>query len=555
MFVETIFKRPSRIGIIVGMVFLAYSLTPSLIPRSWVEQAAIAALSFLCGYGIGVGIAALWRYLQLPAVPKTYQSRIAWILLAAAALFLLFFVYRSLAWQNNVRQTVGLGPAKSVDPVRMLLLTTVLTAILLLVFRLLWWLAKAIVRLASQLIPRRVGQVIGIAVAALVIVFLINGLLIRTIFDMLNSTYATTNSQNYEHVSPPTSSLRSGGPDSLVTWESLGKEGRRFVSTGPTTEDITEFWDKEAESEPIRVYIGSESASTLEERADLALQELVRTNAFDREILVLVTSTGNGWVDANSVDAVEYIFGGETAVVAFQYSYLPSVYSLLADKDAATESSVAMFDKIHEYWRTLDREGRPDFYLYALSLGTYGSQAAVTNVSQLNDPIHGALWAGPPFVSEFWQQITSHRDPSTPIWLPVYQEGRTIRFTNTGEELDDLDVEWLPNRFIYLQQAGDPIVLFRVDSFYRELEWLQEGSRSPKAPSLMQWRPVVTFWQLIFDMVMATGDALPDGNGHRYSSDAYIESWVALTEPTGWTGGQTEALKTLFRTLGNLNKP
>ena len=64
---------------------------------------------------------------------------------------------------------------------------------------------------------------------------------------MLNATYATTNSQNYEHVSPPTSSLRSGGPDSLVTWESLGKEGRRFVSTGPTTEDITEFWGKEAE--------------------------------------------------------------------------------------------------------------------------------------------------------------------------------------------------------------------------------------------------------------------------------------------------------------------
>ena len=127
MFVETIFKRPSRIGIIFGMVFMAYSLTPSLIPRSWAEQAAIAALSFLCGYGIGVGITALWRYLQLPVVPKAYQSRIAWILLAAAAIFLLFFVYRSLGWQNNVRQTVGLGPAKSVDPVRMLLLATVLS--------------------------------------------------------------------------------------------------------------------------------------------------------------------------------------------------------------------------------------------------------------------------------------------------------------------------------------------------------------------------------------------------------------------------------------------
>jgi uncharacterized membrane protein len=555
MFVTTLFKRPSLIGIMVGMVLMALSLTPSLIPRSWTVQAAIAALSFLCGYGIGVGLNALWNYLQLPDIPERHQQRISRILLIGAALFLLYFVYRSLGWQNNVRATVGLEPANSIDPLRMLLLSVVLSALLLLVLRLLWWLAQQIVDLANRIIPRRLGQVIGVAIAALVIFLLINDVLIRTIFDVLNATYATANSQNYANVSPPTSPLRSGSPDSPVTWDSLGKEGRRFVGTGPTTDEIAEFWGGDAEAEPIRIYIGSESAATLEARAELALQELIRTGAFEREILVLVTSTGNGWVDANSLDAVEYIFGGDTAIVAFQYSYLPSVYSMLADKDAATEASVAMFDKIHAYWRTLDADGRPEFYLYALSLGTYGSQAAVTNVSQLNDPIHGALWAGPPFVSEFWQRITRHRDPASPIWLPVYQEGRTIRFTNTGEELDDLDGEWLPNRFIYLQQAGDPIVFFEIDSFYRVPEWLQEGTRSPKAPSEMKWYPVVTFWQLIFDMVTGTSDALPDGNGHRYSSDAYIKSWVAMTEPADWTEQQTEALIELFHSLGNLNKP
>ena len=90
---------------------------------------------------------------------------------------------------------------------------------------------------------------------------------------------------------------------------------------------------------------------------------------------------------------------------------------------------------------------------------------------------------------------------------------------------------------------------------FREPEWLQEGTRSPKAPAQMEWYPVVTFWQLIFDMVLGVGDSIPDGNGHRYSSDAYIKSWVAMTEPSGWTDQQTEALITLFRSLGNLNKP
>jgi uncharacterized membrane protein len=549
------FKRPSSIGILFGLFFMALSLTPSLIPRSWTVQAAIAALSFLCGYGIGVGLNGFWRYLQLPTIRQEYQQRISWTLLAASAIFLLYFVYRSLEWQNNVRQTVALEPADSVDPWRMLLLAIALIACLLLVIRLLWWLAREIVQIANRLIPRRVGQVIGIVAATLVIVLLINDVLIRSIFDMLRSTYSLANGQNYDNVSPPTSALRSGSPDSLVSWESLGKQGRRFVSTGPTAEEIAAFWEEEDKAEPIRIYIGLESAPTHQKRADLALQEMLRTNAFDREMLVLVTSTGNGWVDSNSVNAVEYIFGGDTAIVAFQYSYLPSLYSILADKDAATDSSIAMFDTIHERWRTLEADEKPAFYLYALSLGTYGSQAAVTNVSQLNDPVHGALWAGPPFVSEFWRRITENREPGTPIWLPVYQDGRTIRFTNTGEELDDLDGKWLPNRIIYLQQAGDPIVFFQADSFFRAPEWLQEGTRSPKAPSDMKWYPVVTFWQLIFDMVTGTSDALPDGNGHRYSSDAYIKSWVAMTEPADWTDQQTEALIALFHSLGNLNKP
>ena len=552
---KTLLKRPSMFGVMLGMVAMALSLTPSLIPRGWVQQAVIAALTFISGYAVGVGLNALWRYLQLPVIPRARQARVTWVLLGVAALVLLYAVVRSLGWQNNVRETVGLDPLDSTAPLRMILLAVLLSAFLLLVLRVLGWLGGRVIALTNRIIPRRVGRVIGIGLAVLVIFFLINGVLIRAVFDALDATYSVANSGNYDNVSPPTSPLRSGSPESLVAWETLGKEGRRFVGTGPTTAEIADFWGKDAEAEPIRIYIGSESAPTLEERAALALQELQRTNAFDRELLILVTSTGNGWVDANAINAIEYIYGGDTAIVAFQYSYLPSVYSMLADKEAATRASVAMFDTIHGYWRTLGPDTRPAFYLYALSLGTYGSQAAVSNVNQLNDPIHGALWAGPPFVSEFWQQLTAQRDPGTPIWQPVYQGGTTMRFTNTGANLHDDEDAWLRNRFIYLQQAGDPIVFFRPDSLYRKPEWLQEEQRSPKAPSQMHWYPVVTFWQLIFDMVMAVGDSLPDGNGHRYSSDAYIESWVAMTQPPEWSAAQSDALKSLFHSLGNLNKP
>lgn len=556
MQIRTIIKRPSSVGIILGTILLGISLTPSLIPRTWIQQAVIAAVSFISGYGVGVGINALWRYLELPTFPPGQpRKRATQISLAVSGVILVYFLFRSLAWQNSLRQLVGLEPVDSTYPLRMILLAAVVAAILLIFFRFLSWLAQTAVRLITKVLPHRYGQVIGILIAGLLIVFIVNGMLIGAIFDGLNATYSVRDGTTYENVVQPTSALRSGSPESLADWTTLGREGRRFVGTGPTATDIAAFWGEESAADPIRIYIGSKSADSLQARSDLALQELIRTNGFERDVLILVTSTGNGWVDSNALNSLEYINRGNTTTVAFQYSYLPSVYSLMADKDAATEASVSMFNTIHRYWQELDEDTRPEFYLHGLSLGAYGSQAAVSNVNLFNDPIDGALWAGPPFVSEFWRQITKDREVGTPVWRPVYQGGTTIRFTNQGEDLAETPETWLDNRIIYLQQAGDPIVFFTPSSLYRAPEWLHEDERSPKAPAEMKWYPVVTFWQLIFDMVLGTSDTLPDGNGHRYASGSYIDSWIALMEPADWSSAQTEQLKELFLTMDNPNKP
>ena len=46
--------------------------------------------------------------------------------------------------------------------------------------------------------------------------------------------------------------------------------------------------------EPIRVYVGLESADGTRDRVALAMAELERTNAFDRSVLVVNTTTGTG---------------------------------------------------------------------------------------------------------------------------------------------------------------------------------------------------------------------------------------------------------------------
>ena len=118
--------------------------------------------------------------------------------------------------------------------------------------------------------------------------------------------------------------------------------------------------------EPIRAYVGLKSAETLQERADLLLAELKRTGAFDREVLVVATTTGTGFLDPRGVDPVEYAFNGDTAIAGVQYSYLPSWLSLLADKQSVKETSRVVFDTVHAYWATLPEASRPKLYLYGL---------------------------------------------------------------------------------------------------------------------------------------------------------------------------------------------
>ncbi|WP_284329407.1 alpha/beta-hydrolase family protein [Demequina litorisediminis] len=104
----------------------------------------------------------------------------------------------------------------------------------------------------------------------------------------------------------------------------MGRQGRSFVSTGPTASEI-DATSAGGALEPVRAYVGLRSADSLEERAQLLLDELIRTDAFDREILVVATTTGTGYLDPHGVDSLEYLWNGDTAIAGMQYSYLPSL--------------------------------------------------------------------------------------------------------------------------------------------------------------------------------------------------------------------------------------
>src|SRR4029077_9349887 len=142
-------------------------------------------------------------------------------------------------------------------------------------------------------------------------------------------------------VAQPTQPERSGSPASLVKWSTLGVQGRDFTGIGtklgPTLQQLSEF-NRAPAKEPVRVYVGLESADSLQKRVDLALAELDRTHAWSREALTVFTTTGTGWVDERAASPLEYMYGGNTASVALQYSYLPSWISFLVDVQKAADT-------------------------------------------------------------------------------------------------------------------------------------------------------------------------------------------------------------------------
>jgi len=91
-------------------------------------------------------------------------------------------------------------------------------------------------------------------------------------------------------------------PGSGVAWETLSRQGRRNVATAVRPEQIEKVMGEPAAAEPIRVFVGLESAPTEAERVALAMAELERTGAFDRELLMVISPTGTEYVNYVAVE-------------------------------------------------------------------------------------------------------------------------------------------------------------------------------------------------------------------------------------------------------------
>ena len=536
-----LWRQFSVVGLLVGTLFFAFSLTPSLVPRPFLVQGLISGLSFTAGYAVGFFGRWLWSYVELP-VPG---PRVDWVIKILATVICsvvaVTFLWQAGEWQNALRALMEMEEAGGVQPVSVGLMTLVVFVILLTLARLFKHTFRFLALWLGRYIPQHVSNVVGVLVAAALFWSVIDGVIFSLALRAADNSYQQVDALIEDELTRPTDPLKAGSVDSYVDWRDLGRQGRNFVSSGPRASDLSEFFGENT-MEPIRIYVGLNAAETAEERADLALRELKRVNAFERSVLLLVTPTGTGWVDPAALNPMEYLHRGDIATVTAQYSYLPSALSLMVEGEYGAEMARALFEKVYGHWSSLPADERPRLYLHGLSLGALNSDRSFDIYDVIQDPFHGALWSGPPFRSETWRKATRERDPGTPAWLPSFRDGDVVRFMNQHQGLDRYDGEWGAFRIAYLQHASDPITFFDPESFYREPEWIREP-RGPDVSPDLRWYPIVTMLQLAADM--AAGST-PAGFGHTFAANDYIDAWRVLTEPEGWSESDIERLRALF---------
>lgn len=534
-------RRLHPVGLAAALLFFTWSMSPSLLPRAWYLQGLATGISIALGYGLGCLVAWLVRACGVAPTWSTRTRRIGWGLLAAAAVVLVpVLLVLGGVWQNYVRDLVSAPRTPRAHVLLVFVIAVAVWFVLLSAARGIRSGTRRCSAFARRFVPRPAANVAGLAAAVVLGVLLVNGALYNGVIAFANWSFSGADTDTAAGVEAPTAPERSGSPASAQAWDTLGQEGRTFVGRGPDAAAITEVTGRPA-LEPIRVYAGRESAESVAGVAELVTAELDRTNAWDRKVLAVNTTTGRGWVNQNVASSLEYLEGGDTAIASMQYSFLPSPLAFIADRQTPQVAGRALFNAVFARWIDLPVETRPKLVVFGESLGAYGGQNAFAGYQDMATRVDGALWVGTPNFTPQWQEVTAERDPGSSEILPVVDDGRAVRFASDPQDLD-LGTEWGPRRAVYWQHASDPIVWWSPSLLLNKPAWLTEPRGRDVDPNI-RWLPLVTFWQVTLDMVFSAD--VPSGHGHAYGAEA-VDMWARILPDAGWTQADSDRVRAVL---------
>lgn len=530
---------------ILGAEVAAWSaISPSLLPHPWWVTTANVAISQAAGHTVGVGVSNLiaaiasarnWTYPRALRRKTAVPVQIAMGTMTVASY--LSAALRRSEHERLVEDPTRLGPLQTLAGIG---LGSIGYGALLLAGEGIQVTADRFNNELRRWMPPAVSWPVAILGLSALGAVLTDKVVIR---QTLNTAYRNADELNREFLpgaTKPREPERSGSPDSLERWKYLGRQGRAVVAGGPRKADLEEVLGVEAK-EPIRVFIGLKDRRP-EEQALLALQEMDRTDAWSRRAIAVLSSAGTGWINDFHTSGFEFLNRGDCAIVAQQYSFMPSAYSYASDRSVPVRSSRVLINAIRERLAELPEDKRPRLYVGGESLGAYGVADSFDSVDSLLDSIDGGVFTGTPGFTARHIQLTKNRDHGSPERLPVVDGGRHVRFTAHPDHLEhtfdgsEYEQEWQFPRAVFAQHASDPVVWWDWWLFIRKPDWLREpGSRGVKAPEAqhvdvlqnMRWVPFITGWQVGVDQL--TSQQQPGGHGHQYHNET-VAYWNAVLD-------------------------
>lgn len=314
---------------------------------------------------------------------------------------------------------------------------------------------------------------------------------------------------------PPEDDHVSGGPKSLIDYDSLARDGRRFVSLRTPAGELVQFGPAR---EPIRVYVGINSAQGVSEQVDLAMSELDRLDAWSRSTLLVMAPSGSGYADYVAVESVEALTAGDCASVVIQYGVWPSMLSLRRVV-VGVESLRGLLDRILQRCEQMSEP--PKVVMYGESLGARVAQEALTRqpcvVTDDGDVpgVAAVVSIGTPGGASLRNDMLAN--PAT-VHLDRWQQMR-------GRESATL---W------FVDHDADPVTKWDGALAWRDPAWLRRKVRGRNVPDDMAWFPVLTWWQVIFDLVYAAQQqsGVFRSIGHDYRADvAPVMAAALATRP------------------------
>jgi uncharacterized membrane protein len=330
---------------------------------------------------------------------------------------------------------------------------------------------------------------------------------------------------------PPPVAQVSGSSSSLVPFETLSRQGRRYVWNLVRPDIIESVMGAPAVATPIRAYVGLESAPTEDDRVALAMAELERTGAFERSWLMFTSPTGTGYVNYAAVGALECLTRGDCATLAMQYSSRPSVLSL--DRvDEGRQHADKIITAIGARLASIPEDRRPKFVIFGESLGAWTSQDPFQGrgtAGLVERGVDRAIWIGTPYLSKWKEQVLHDSGPDIDRRLVGV-------FDNIGE-FEALPAEEREAvRYVMITHQDDGVALFGPEVILRAPEWLGPADTRPgRVPKGMRWTPTGSFMQGLVDMknsaTVVPGQFAAVGHDYRLDLVPFFNAVLGFGEP------------------------